>query len=91
MTEEKAITLLYDILDKHLNLPAIDAFHKEARLNEDLCMDSVMILQFILHLEVDYGIEVPDDQLAPSDFYTVSSMAQFICSLTKQNSIGDTL
>ncbi|MDV2686554.1 petrobactin biosynthesis protein AsbD [Alkalihalophilus lindianensis] len=90
MTQEEAVKTLYTIMQKDLNLPTLASFNEDARLNEDLCMDSIMILQLILHLEVDYGIEISDEQLSPNNFYKVSNLATYICEQSNTHlSVGE--
>jgi acyl carrier protein len=78
MTRQEIVQIIYDILQRHLKLPLMEAFHEDARLNEDLYMDSIMILQLILHLEVDLGFDIPDEMLVSKDFRTVGSLADFL-------------
>ncbi|MCC3649492.1 petrobactin biosynthesis protein AsbD [Cytobacillus firmus] len=78
MTRQEILQVIHDILQDQLELPSMKAFHEDARLNEDLYMDSIMILQLILHLEVDMGIDIPDEMLVPKDFRTVGSLADFL-------------
>lgn len=78
MKREKMIEMIYHILKNKLELPTMAAFHEEARLNEDLYMDSVMILELILYIELDFGIKVPDEMLVPKDFQTVYTVIEFI-------------
>ncbi len=78
MKREEMIEKIYNILKHKLELPAISAFHEDARLNEDLYLDSVMILELVLHLELDFGINVPDEMLIPKDFRTVGTLVEFI-------------
>ncbi|URM32735.1 petrobactin biosynthesis protein AsbD [Cytobacillus firmus] len=78
MTRQEILQIIHDILRDQLELPSMKAFHEDARLNEDLYMDSIMILQLILHLEVDMGFEIPDEMLVSKDFRTVGSLADFL-------------
>ncbi|MEC2076198.1 petrobactin biosynthesis protein AsbD [Metabacillus fastidiosus] len=78
MTKQEIIDVIYHILEKKLELPTMAAFHEEARLNEDLYMDSIMVLQLILHLELDLGFKIPDEMLIPKEFRTVGSLASFL-------------
>ncbi|MGM0838389.1 MAG: petrobactin biosynthesis protein AsbD [Bacillota bacterium] len=78
MTRQETVQIIYEILQHQLKLPSMEAFHEEARLNEDLYMDSIMILQLILHLEVDLGFDIPDEMLVSEDFRTVGSLADFL-------------
>ncbi|MCS0674359.1 MULTISPECIES: petrobactin biosynthesis protein AsbD [Cytobacillus] len=83
MTREEILQALHDIMQHQIELPSMAAFHEDARLNEDLYMDSIMILQLILHLEVDLGFDIPDEMLVPKDFRTVGSLADFLNHLQK--------
>jgi aryl carrier protein AsbD len=78
MTRQEIYNAIYDILQNRVKLPSLAAFHEEARLNEDLYMDSIMILQLILYLEVDLGFDIPDEMLVPKDFRTVGSLVSFL-------------
>lgn len=78
MTRDDIIQAIYHILKNKIELPTIDSFHEEARLNEDLYMDSVMILELILFIELDLGIKMPDEALSPNDFRTVYYLATFL-------------
>jgi len=53
----------------------------EAQIKKDLGADSVDILQLLMRLEDDYGIVIPDQELAK--FETVSDIVNFLDSLPK--------
>lgn len=78
MTRAEIINCIYDTLKDKLELQTISSFHEEARLNEDLYMDSIIILELILYLELDLGFKIPDEILIPKDFRTVGSLASFL-------------
>ncbi|WP_338653909.1 petrobactin biosynthesis protein AsbD [Lysinibacillus sp. Y5S-8] len=78
MTRQQLIQSIYDIMDNSLELPTLSSFNEDARLNEDLYMDSIMVLQLILHIELDLGIAIPDEVLVPKDFKTVGTLASFL-------------
>ncbi|MEC1178427.1 petrobactin biosynthesis protein AsbD [Metasolibacillus meyeri] len=78
MTRQQLIEGIYDIMKNSLELQTLSSFHEDARLNEDLYMDSVMVLQLILHIELDLGISIPDEILVPKDFKTVGTLASFL-------------
>ena len=77
MTRQQLIKSIYDILENSLELQTLSSFNEDARLNEDLYMDSIMVLQLILHIELDLGISIPDEVLVPKDFKTVGTLASF--------------
>jgi len=78
MTRQQLIQRIYDIMENSLELPTLSSFNEDARLNEDLYMDSIMVLQLILHIELDLGIAIPDEVLVPKDFKTVGTLASFL-------------
>ena len=53
----------------------------EAQIKKDLGADSVDILQLLMRLEDDYGITIPDQELAK--FETVSDVVNFLDNLPK--------
>ncbi|GAB0168444.1 petrobactin biosynthesis protein AsbD [Lysinibacillus sp. CTST325] len=78
MTRQQLIKSIYDIMENSLELQTLSSFNEDARLNEDLYMDSIMVLQLILHIELDLGICIPDEVLVPKDFKTVGTLASFL-------------
>jgi acyl carrier protein len=53
----------------------------DAQIKRDLGADSVDILQLLMRLEDDYGIVIPDQELAK--FETVGDVVNFLDSLPK--------
>lgn len=84
MSRAEIMNIIYNILKNQIELSTISSFHENARLNEDLYMDSVMILELILYLELNLGIDVPDEALIPTDFSTIGKLADFIERHKKQ-------
>ncbi len=54
---------------------------RDAQIKKDLGADSVDILQLLMRLEDDYGIVIPDQELAK--FETVGDVCDFLDSLKK--------
>lgn len=78
MTRQQLIESIYTIMENSLAMQTLSSFHEDARLNEDLYMDSIMVLQLILHIELDIGISIPDEMLVPKDFQTVGTLVSFL-------------
>ncbi|MFS0786412.1 phosphopantetheine-binding protein [Shouchella sp. 1P09AA] len=78
MTYKEAVETIHFILKNELHVHTLHLFHEQARLNEDLAVDSVMILHLLVQLETEYGIAIPDEQLDRDTFYNVESLARFI-------------
>lgn len=74
------------VLKEKLHLNYIDELHDELRLNEDLRIDSIMIVQLIVYVETELHYVVPDDEVDPRTFSTVGSLLHFIESLTRLKS-----
>lgn len=53
----------------------------EAQIKKDLGADSVDILQLLMRLEDDYGVVIPDQELAK--FETVNDVVTFLDNLPK--------
>lgn len=53
----------------------------DAQIKKDLGADSVDILQLLMRLEDDYGIVIPDQELAK--FETVNDVVTFLDNLQK--------
>lgn len=88
MNKAQVIQAIYDVLDGHMMIPQIDAFHADARLNQDLYLDSVLVLELILNLETELGIEIPDDALTKDDFDSVSTLADFLMARSGDSALA---
>jgi acyl carrier protein len=65
-------------MSETLALPAMDRFNEEARLNEDLCLDSVMMLQLLVSLELQHGVVLPEEAIMEKQLGTVGSFVDFL-------------
>jgi len=69
-----------EILARQLRVSP-DKVTMDAQIKRDLGADSVDILQLLMRLEDDYGIVIPDQELAK--FETVGDVVNFLDSLKK--------
>lgn len=69
-----------EILARQLRISP-DRVTMDAQIKRDLGADSVDILQLLMRLEDDYGIVIPDQELAK--FETVGDVVNFLDSLKK--------
>lgn len=53
-----------------------DEIKEESRLVEDLMADSLDIVELIMDLEAEYGVQIPDDELP--NMRTVGDIVRFI-------------
>lgn len=69
-----------EILARQLRVSP-DRVTMDAQIKRDLGADSVDILQLLMRLEDDYGIVIPDQELAK--FETVGDVVRFLDGLKK--------
>lgn len=74
MTSDDVLNAVRTLLAEHMNHPHIGGFSPEARLNEDLYLDSVLILQIFLNLELEYGLAMPEEAIARQELNTVADL-----------------
>ena len=77
---EKLFNEVRTVLAKQLRKPE-DMIKSESRIIEDLGADSLNILMLLMTIEEDFGIKVPDEELA--DFRTVGDVVSFLESQQK--------
>ena len=78
MSEADIIAAIRTVLDQHMSHPHLAGFAPEARLNEDLYLDSVLILQIFLNLELEFGLDVPEELISRQDIATVADLAALL-------------
>lgn len=72
-TVEHIRVALSVVLDREI--PQLDA---DARLVEDLGLDSTNVIELMMALEDSIGLEVDLDELEPEVFSTVATLADFM-------------
>lgn len=75
MTEREIVEAIHTVLRDHLLNRHLDRFAPEARLNEDLYLDSVLMMELFLQLELSFGLEAPDELITSRDLATVADVA----------------
>ncbi|MDD6045486.1 MAG: acyl carrier protein [Clostridia bacterium] len=63
------------MLSKQMDVPA-DQITMETRLVEDLKADSLDVVELIMDIEQEYGIQVPEEELP--NVHTVGDILKFI-------------
>jgi acyl carrier protein len=74
MTQSEILTAIHTVLSEQMLHAHLDGFGPDARLNEDLYLDSVLILQIFLNLELEYRLSVPEEAIAKQDIETVADL-----------------
>lgn len=84
LTIEEIIKDFEKILTEKLKIKLEHGLTKEMGfLKDGLAMDSVMILEFIIELELLYDIEIDEDELTIEHFQKSISLAEFILDKVK--------
>jgi acyl carrier protein len=78
MTRAALILVIRSFLAEVLALPYMDRFSEEARLNEDLSLDSVMMLELLVSLELQHGLVLPEEAIMEKQLGTVGSFVEFL-------------
>uniref|UniRef100_E6VNN5 Carrier domain-containing protein n=1 Tax=Rhodopseudomonas palustris (strain DX-1) TaxID=652103 RepID=E6VNN5_RHOPX len=78
MTREQITAAIRQILAERMNNQHLDGFGPQSRLNADLYLDSVLMLDLLLDLELGHGIAVPDDLVAGSKIETVGDLVDLL-------------
>jgi acyl carrier protein len=75
MTKEQIVEAIFKVLSESMSQPNMDNFHSDARLLEDLALDSSMVLHMLMLLEVEHEIAMDESALMNEDFETVRAVA----------------
>jgi len=75
MTKEQIVEAIFKVLSENMSHPNMAKFHSDARLLEDLALDSSMVLQMLMLLEVEHDIAMDENALMNEDFETVRAVA----------------
>ncbi|MCG6203408.1 DUF6005 family protein [Rhodopseudomonas sp. HC1] len=78
MTRDDVVAAIRAVLAEQMDNKHLDGFGPQSRLNADLYLDSVLMLNLFLHLELDHGLPAPDEIVAGSDIETVGDLAALL-------------
>ncbi|UWQ77332.1 DUF6005 family protein [Leisingera sp. M658] len=82
MTYDHVLEAIRQTLAGPLANPHMQNFSAQAMLNDDLHIDSVILINLMLHLETDHGVEMPERELSKSDFATVDGLIRMLLGAT---------
>jgi petrobactin synthase len=86
MTYDQLFGAIETVLRDKLGHPHMDGFAPQARLNEDLYLDSVLILEIMLALELDHGIALSEEVISRQDLDTVDDLVRLFIQETGSGS-----
>jgi acyl carrier protein len=88
MTREELMTSLERVLTHDMKVRCRVELRDATRLNEELCLDSVMLLELLLHLEIKLGVRVPDAAPSREQLTTVGGLVDFVLGLRGAPALG---
>ncbi|HSC88407.1 MAG TPA: DUF6005 family protein [Polyangiaceae bacterium] len=77
-TRQQVATCIYYALRSKAATPYLSAFQSDARLREDLALDSSAVLQLLVTLELEFGLPLPEETLMNGGFDTVRALAKLL-------------
>lgn len=89
MTRAQLVALMASVLREKMSMPHLGELDEAARLNEDLGLDSVMVLELLVHLELEHGLTLPEEAVLRKQDGTVGSLLDFL--LDQQPTGGDSV
>lgn len=88
MTREALIDEIGSLLKLHLNVPHDALIDAGTRLNQDIYLDSVMVLELLVLLETKLGFAIPEEAPAREHFLTLGALAEFLLGLSQDGRQG---
>ena len=75
MNEEEIFEKLKEIISEQFGIDK-NTIKKDSTFTDDLAADSLDIVEFIMGIEEDFGVEIPDN--VAEDFTTVENVIKYI-------------
>ncbi len=85
MARTEILNRLRDVMTTKLELPPTGRLNEQDRLFEELNIDSIMVLQFMVYIEEEFAVVIPEEEMDPAVFKTVGSLISFIQQLQERN------
>jgi petrobactin synthase len=77
-TKQQIADCIRQVLVSKMSHPCSTAFHSDARLREDLGLDSASTLQLVVLLELELGLSLPEEAVMKNDFDTVRNVTNIL-------------
>lgn len=83
MTRTELVASIGRLLEGNARSRPVARLEEQTRLNEDLGLDSVMLLELLVRLELELRIAIPEEAPAREHFITVGGLADFLLGLDR--------
>ncbi len=87
MTKQQIAMCIFKVLSETMAHPHLKYFNSDANFINDLALDSSLLLQLLMHLDVEYNLSVSEEALLNEDFETVRHVVNSIYSAQNLPSI----
>lgn len=77
-TKQQVVECVYAVLSDKMPHLDLSTFHTDANLRNDLALDSSSVLQLLVHLELEFGLNLPEEAMMNEDFETVRAVAKLL-------------
>lgn len=84
MTRQALVGEIAKLLRLHLNVAHDTELDESTRLNQDIYLDSVMVLELLVLLETKLGFVIPEEAPAREHFLTLGALAEFLLGLSHE-------
>lgn len=79
--EEKLKQIINKISDNYVN---VDEISNQTNLFEDVGLDSLKIMELVVEIEIQFGIEIDEDDLNMDKISNYYNLKMLVCSLVKK-------
>jgi aryl carrier protein AsbD len=78
MTRSELKSVIGAVLREKMSMPQLAELDEAARLNEELGLDSVMVLELLVHLELEHGLALPEEAVLRKQDGNLGSLLDFL-------------
>ena len=86
MTTDVISVKVKAIIMEHFPLAKKKSISNDDGLLESGILDSLGVLDLVVHLEKEFNVTVADDELVPENFYSITSLTKYV--QTKCNEVS---
>jgi acyl carrier protein len=72
------MSIIGAVLRDKMSMPHLTELDEAARLNEELGLDSVMVLELLVHLELEHGLTLPEEAVLQKQDGKLGSLLDFL-------------
>lgn len=78
MTRSELLGVIRAVLSETMALPQLSELGEDARLQDQVGLDSVRVLELLVHLELEHGLTLPEAAALERQDGTLGALADFL-------------